>query len=197
MNIQDWLPTLYSAAGLFTCTAYCMIPYKLLLISNYLQSRHFNCNWLIVLSWYLGGDHLQLPSMDGMDMWKALLEDTASPRNLMLHNIDDTRHIAAVRVAEWKFIRGLRKTILWHFLSFLKRISLIKAHPMVVDGMAGTVPAAEGSSTSMILMPCFAPQQPLPWKQSAWKCRTMQPFPSSGQQQPWNVHGQKSSSLAS
>ena len=48
-----------------------------------------------------------LPSMDGLDMWKSLTEDQPSPRNLMLHNIDDKRQIAAIRVAEWKFMRGM------------------------------------------------------------------------------------------
>ncbi len=48
----------------------------------------------------------KLPQMDGMDMWSALSEDKKSPRNLMLHNVDEGRHIAALRVAEWKYLRG-------------------------------------------------------------------------------------------
>ena len=67
MNIQDWLPTLYRAAG---------------------------------------GNSAELPSMDGLDMWDALSNDLPSPRNLMLHNIDDARRIASVRVGDWKFSRG-------------------------------------------------------------------------------------------
>ena len=67
MNVQDWLPTLYAAAG---------------------------------------GNTKELPSMDGLDMWKALSEDLDSPRKLMLHNIDDSRKIASVRVGDWKFSRG-------------------------------------------------------------------------------------------
>ena len=47
-----------------------------------------------------------LPFMDGMDMWTSLSEDQASPRNLMLHNIDETRNIAALRVGEWKLVKG-------------------------------------------------------------------------------------------
>ncbi len=39
-------------------------------------------------------------------MWDALTKGGQSPRNLMLHNIDDSRLIAAVRVGDWKFIRG-------------------------------------------------------------------------------------------
>merc|ERR1719334_551704 len=41
-----------------------------------------------------------------MDMWSALSNDKESPRNLMLHNIDEERLIAAVRVGEWKLMKG-------------------------------------------------------------------------------------------
>ena len=43
--------------------------------------------------YFLGGDPSNLPSLDGLDMWSSLSEDTASPRNLMLHNIDESRHV--------------------------------------------------------------------------------------------------------
>jgi len=38
--------------------------------------------------------------------WRSLLDDSQSPRNLMLHNIDEKRNIASVRVGDWKMIRG-------------------------------------------------------------------------------------------
>ena len=67
MNIQDWVPTLFSAVG---------------------------------------GDPSTLDPMDGMDMWSSLSDNTESPRNLMLHNIDEERLISAVRVGEWKLLKG-------------------------------------------------------------------------------------------
>ena len=67
MNVQDWLPTLYSIAG---------------------------------------GSSSDLPPLDGLDMWSALSEDLESPRNLMLHNIDESRNIASVRVGDWKLVKG-------------------------------------------------------------------------------------------
>ena len=68
MNIEDWLPTLYSAAG--------------------------------------GAESDLPPVLDGNDMWKALSEDLPSPRNLILHNIDETRNIASLRVGDWKLVKG-------------------------------------------------------------------------------------------
>ena len=47
-----------------------------------------------------------LPMIDGMDMWSSLSEDQESPRNLMLHNIDESRYIAALRVGDWKLVKG-------------------------------------------------------------------------------------------
>ena len=44
--------------------------------------------------------------MDGIDMWKSLSENMQSPRNLMLHNIDESRNIAALRVGDWKMVKG-------------------------------------------------------------------------------------------
>ena len=46
---------------------------------------------------YIGGDASNLPALDGLDMWSSLSGDTASPRNLMLHNIDETRYEQVVK----------------------------------------------------------------------------------------------------
>jgi len=74
MNIQDWLPTLFSAVG---------------------------------------GKSKHLDNMDGMDMWDALSRNKESPRNLMLHNIDEDRLISAVRVGEWKLMKGTTYNGAW------------------------------------------------------------------------------------
>ena len=57
--------------------------------------------------------------MDGLDMWDALSEDKKSPRNLMLHNIDDTRHIASVRVGDWKFSQGTQRQLNKNYVLYL------------------------------------------------------------------------------
>jgi len=44
--------------------------------------------------------------MDGIGMWRALSHNYESPRQVMLHNIDDSRKIAAIRIGQWKIING-------------------------------------------------------------------------------------------
>lgn len=44
--------------------------------------------------------------MDGIGMWRALSKNLESPRQVMLHNIDDGRKIAAVRVGNFKLVNG-------------------------------------------------------------------------------------------
>ncbi|XP_040581443.1 arylsulfatase B [Lepeophtheirus salmonis] len=67
MSIQDWLPTLYTAAG---------------------------------------GKKNALPMMDGFDLWPTLTQGTPSPRNVLLHNIDEERFASAIRIGPWKFVKG-------------------------------------------------------------------------------------------
>ena len=76
----------------------------------------------------LGGSVSDLPNLDGMDMWSSLSSDKASPRNLMLHNIDESRHIAAVRVGDWKLVKGRKKFVLFCNNAFSDFFFLFRNH---------------------------------------------------------------------
>ena len=52
-----------------------------------------------------------LPIIDGVDLWPSLSNDQESPRNSMLHNIDESRNISALRVGDWKMVKGKMFTI--------------------------------------------------------------------------------------
>ena len=59
-----------------------------------------------------------------MDLWSSLSENNASPRNLMLHNIDTSRNIEALRMGDWKMVNGkkylvLRIVIFFNIIYFL------------------------------------------------------------------------------
>ena len=54
----------------------------------------------------IGGKVSDLPIIDGVDLWSSLSDDQDSPRSLMLHNIDESRNIAALRVGDWKMVKG-------------------------------------------------------------------------------------------
>lgn len=43
---------------------------------------------------------------DGHNLWHSLAKNLPSPRREVLLNIDDNRKIAALRVNEWKLIKG-------------------------------------------------------------------------------------------
>ncbi|PSN49058.1 hypothetical protein C0J52_10594 [Blattella germanica] len=55
---------------------------------------------------YAGMDVRKLGNIDGIDMWKVLSENTASPRLEVLHNIDPIEEYAAIRRGDWKYITG-------------------------------------------------------------------------------------------
>ena len=59
-----------------------------------------------IKSIFLGGDVGDLGVMDGVNMWEALSENLTSPRNEMLHNIDDSIPYAALRVGDYKLVQG-------------------------------------------------------------------------------------------
>ena len=39
-------------------------------------------------------------------MWESLMEDTPSPRDVLVHNIDDIWQTGSITVGEWKVIKG-------------------------------------------------------------------------------------------
>ena len=63
-------------------------------------------DWLPTLYSAAGGQPSDLENIDGMDMWSALVNNQPSPRNIVLHNIDNQRLIAALRVGDFKLVRG-------------------------------------------------------------------------------------------
>ncbi|XP_034171357.1 arylsulfatase J isoform X2 [Osmia lignaria lignaria] len=62
-------------------------------------------DWLPTLLTAAGGDPSNL-TIDGMDLWHALSEDTESPRKSVLHNIDDIFGVSGITIDNWKFIQG-------------------------------------------------------------------------------------------
>ncbi|XP_003702313.2 arylsulfatase B [Megachile rotundata] len=62
-------------------------------------------DWLPTLLTAAGGDPSNL-SIDGLDLWHALSEDTESPRQSVLHNIDDIFGVSGITIGEWKYIQG-------------------------------------------------------------------------------------------
>ncbi|XP_043598964.1 arylsulfatase B-like [Bombus pyrosoma] len=62
-------------------------------------------DWLPTLITAAGGNPSNL-SIDGMDLWYALSEDTESPRKMVLHNIDDIFGVAGITYGDWKYIQG-------------------------------------------------------------------------------------------
>lgn len=64
-------------------------------------------DWLPTLYAAAGGNTLDLdPKLDGINMWKSLLDDLPSERKEVLHNIDDIYGIASLRVQDWKIVKG-------------------------------------------------------------------------------------------
>ncbi|XP_032663859.1 arylsulfatase B isoform X1 [Odontomachus brunneus] len=69
-------------------------------------------DWLPTLITAAGGNPSNL-SIDGMDLWNALSDDTDSPRDSVLHNIDDIYGVSAITVGDWKLIQGSTYNGVW------------------------------------------------------------------------------------
>lgn len=65
------------------------------------------CDWLPTLYAAAGGDVRDLgENLDGYNMWNSLLDDLPSPRNEILHNIDDIFGNSALTMSQWKLVKG-------------------------------------------------------------------------------------------
>ncbi|KAJ9596973.1 hypothetical protein L9F63_012003 [Diploptera punctata] len=72
-------------------------------VSN--QLMHIS-DWLPTFYSAAGLDVNELGKIDGFDMWKALSENTASPRSEVLHNIDPIEDYSSFRRGDWKYVMG-------------------------------------------------------------------------------------------
>jgi len=54
-----------------------------------------------------------LKTLDGLNVWEALSNDTESPRKSILHNIDDIWGSAALTVGNWKILKGTNYKGAW------------------------------------------------------------------------------------
>ena len=69
-------------------------------------------DWLPTLYSIAGGNMSDLPKeLDGFNMWEALSENLQSPRNHILHNMVESRKIAALRTDNWKLVKGITGTV--------------------------------------------------------------------------------------
>ena len=72
-------------------------------VSNQMMTIH---DWLPTLYSAAGGQPGDLADIDGLNMWPALVHNKPSPRRVILHNIEERRHLGAVRVGNFKLVKG-------------------------------------------------------------------------------------------
>ncbi|XP_018576345.1 arylsulfatase B [Anoplophora glabripennis] len=78
-------------------------------VSN--QTMHVS-DWLPTLL-EAAGYSSSIPKIDGLNVWKALSEDSKSSRTEILHNIDDIYGNAALTVGSWKIVKGTTYSGSW------------------------------------------------------------------------------------
>ncbi|GIY38238.1 arylsulfatase J [Caerostris extrusa] len=70
-----------------------------------MQLMHLT-DWLPTLYSAAGGNVENLGDIDGQSLWEALLSNSSSPRQEILHNIDPVSNISAIRVGDMKLVTG-------------------------------------------------------------------------------------------
>ncbi|XP_055938568.1 arylsulfatase B-like isoform X1 [Argiope bruennichi] len=70
-----------------------------------MQLMHIT-DWLPTLYSAAGGDVERLGNIDGQSLWNTLLNNTQSPRQEILHNIDPIDNVSALRRGDFKLIFG-------------------------------------------------------------------------------------------
>ncbi|KAG8195029.1 hypothetical protein JTE90_008200 [Oedothorax gibbosus] len=63
-------------------------------------------DWLPTLYSAANGDPKDLGSIDGVDMWEALMNDLPSPRTQLLNNLDQVYGTSAFRMGDLKLVNG-------------------------------------------------------------------------------------------
>uniref|UniRef100_A0A1B6DBF7 Uncharacterized protein n=1 Tax=Clastoptera arizonana TaxID=38151 RepID=A0A1B6DBF7_9HEMI len=73
-------------------------------VSNQLM---YITDWLPTFYTAAGLDLNKLGNIDGIDMWKTLVNDTKSRRNEFIYNIHENHYVyAALRYFDWKYVYG-------------------------------------------------------------------------------------------
>jgi arylsulfatase A-like enzyme len=74
---------------------------------SYVSQLMHATDWLPTLLSAAGGNLSILPhDLDGLDQWKSISTNQASPRKQVLLEIDEVTKMAAIRDGDWKLVTG-------------------------------------------------------------------------------------------
>ncbi|KAL1116090.1 hypothetical protein AAG570_005585 [Ranatra chinensis] len=93
-------------------------------------------DWLPTLFTAAGGNRNKLGDIDGVDQWDFLNGNSVSPRNEILHNIDDAYGYSALRSGEYKYVNG--SAIFGHLDNWVGRLRN-NSYPYDVSSIVGSV----------------------------------------------------------